>query len=200
MASISLKNKSKSGNLTAPGDVDLGAMIPIATTTVGSGGTSYVEFTSIPSTYTHLQVRILSRSPYSATVEFDSLTLRVNGDTGSNYSYHGLRGNGSAASADANSSVAFTKLAEQVDDAYGSSIFTGVVIDLLDYANTSKYKTFRSLGGADTNGAGTVALYSGLWQSTSAVTSLRFYSGTGLARGFNQYSSFALYGIKGAGA
>ena len=198
MASISLKNKSKSTNLTAPGDVDLGAMIPIATTTVGSGGTSYVEFTSIPSTYTHLQVRILSRSPYSATVEFDSLTLRVNGDTGSNYSYHGLRGNGSAASADANSSVAFTKLAEQVDDAYGSSIFTGVVIDLLDYANTSKYKTFRSLGGADTNGAGSVALYSGLWQSTSAVTSLRFYSGTGLARGFNEYSSFALYGIKGA--
>jgi hypothetical protein len=170
----------------------------IATVTVGGGGVSSVEFTSIPSTYTHLQLRILSRSPYSATVEFDSLTLRVNGDTGSNYSFHGLRGNGSTASADANSSIAFTKLAEQVDDAYSASIFTGVVIDLLDYANTSKYKTFRSLGGADTNGAGSVALYSGLWQSTSAVTSLKFFSGTGLARGFNQYSSFALYGIKGA--
>jgi hypothetical protein len=168
----------------------------IATVTVGGGGVSSVEFTSIPSTYTHLQLRILSRSPYSATVEFDSLTLRVNGDTGSNYSFHGLRGNGSTASADANSSIAFTKLAEQVDDAYSASIFTGVVIDLLDYANTSKYKTFRSLGGADTNGAGSVALYSGLWQSTSAVTSLKFFSGTGLARGFNQYSSFALYGIK----
>lgn len=169
----------------------------IATVTVGSGGASSVSFSSIPSTFTHLQIRILSRSPYSATVELDSLTMRVNGDTGSNYSYHGLRGNGSSANTDANNTVAFAKLGEQVDDAYGSNMFTGIIIDLLGYANTNKYKTFRSLCGADTNGAGSVALYSALWQSTSAITSLTFYSGTGLARGFNQYSSFALYGVKG---
>ena len=186
------------GNTTFVPNYTVGAYDSIATTTVGSGGASFVEFTSIPSTYTHLQVRISSRSPYSSTVEFDSLTLRVNGDTANNYSYHGLKGNGSAASIDTGNTNSFNKLGEQVDDAYSASIFTGFVIDLLDYANTSKYKTFRSLGGADTNGAGSVALYSGLWQSTSAVTSLRFYSGTGLARGFNEYTKFALYGIKGA--
>ena len=47
MASISLKYKSKQGTLTAPGDVDLGAMIPLMTTTVGSGGSSTITFSSI---------------------------------------------------------------------------------------------------------------------------------------------------------
>ena len=58
MASISLKNKSKSGNLTAPGDVDPGAMIPLMTTTVGTA-VSAVTFSDIPQAYEHLQIRIL---------------------------------------------------------------------------------------------------------------------------------------------
>ena len=51
MASISLKYKSKSGNLTAPGDVDLGAMIPLMTAT--PSGTGTVTFSNIPQSYEH---------------------------------------------------------------------------------------------------------------------------------------------------
>jgi hypothetical protein len=75
-------------------------------------------------------------------------------------------------------------------NAYGVSI-----VDILDYANTNKYKTFRSLAGQDQNSSsGRIVFVSGLWQSTSAITTLDLNLESGL---WNQYSSVALYGIKG---
>jgi hypothetical protein len=73
-----------------------------------------------------------------------------------------------------------------------ASVFGGIVIDILDYANTNKYKTMRTLSGYDANGSGNVGLFSGLWMNTAAVTSinlLTFYDQ------YATYSSFALYGI-----
>ena len=75
MASISLKNKSKSGNLTAPGDVDLGAMIPIATTTLASGAASII-FTDIPTNYEHLQLR-MSLLTQRATYGTDGVNVNL---------------------------------------------------------------------------------------------------------------------------
>ena len=66
------------------------------------------------------------------------------------------------------------------------------------YKRQSKYKTQRTLGGYDNNGAGVVGLSSGVWMNTNAVTSITFVPGGGT--NFVQYSSFALYGIKKAGA
>ena len=65
------------------------------------------------------------------------------------------------------------------------------VVDILDCSNTSKYKTMRALCGTDTNGGGEVGLFSGVWQSTSAISSITI-SFSNIA----QYSTFALYGIK----
>jgi len=76
-----------------------------------------------------------------------------------------------------------------------ASIFGVTVTDILDYKDTNKYTTIRVLTGYDTNGAGDVLLYSGNWRSTSAVTSIVLFPASG---NFNQYSQFALYGIKGA--
>jgi hypothetical protein len=67
-------------------------------------------------------------------------------------------------------------------------------MDILDYANTNKYKTTRTLIGRDRNGAGIMLFHSGLYQSTNAITSLKFFPSTG---NFAQYTQFALYGIKG---
>jgi hypothetical protein len=67
----------------------------IATVTVGSGGAANVEFTSIPATYTHLQVRGIGRS-LEANTGVDVQYLRFNSDTGSNYAWHQLVGNGSS--------------------------------------------------------------------------------------------------------
>ena len=83
MGSISLKTKSKSNNLTAPGDVDLGAMIPIATSTVGAGGVATVTFSSIPANYEHLQLRYITRNNRSGQ-SVDAINIKANGDINGN--------------------------------------------------------------------------------------------------------------------
>jgi len=155
----------------------------IATTTLGSAQ-STITFSSIPSTYKHLQIR------YSANcTATGNPIVRFNGDTGSNYAYHILYGTGTSAAAVAGSAQTFMYLGTTYSNA---NVFNGGVIDILDYANTNKTKTMRVLCGAENNSAGEVALFSGLWNSTSAISSL-----TITLANFTQYSSFALYGIKG---
>ena len=77
-----------------------------------------------------------------------------------------------------------------------ANIFGAIVIDILDYANTSKYKTARLLGGADQNGSGEVWSHSGNWRNTTAISSIKLLEA--VTGNFVQYSHFALYGIKGA--
>jgi len=172
----------------------------IATVTVGSGGSSTISFTSIPSTYKHLQIRFIAQSN-RGTYGTDNCLIRMgNGsiDTGSNYSYHGLVGDGSAANAFASSTV--TQFIAQISASGASNIYGGVVMDVLEYGNTNIYKTSRILSGADHNGAisgyyGQIIFTSSNWRSTSAVDTIQFRPEFGSA--FTQYSQFALYGIKG---
>ena len=168
----------------------------IATVTVGSGGSSSISFSSIPSTYKHLQIRGIAQE-LSTSPGYDSIDIVLNSDAGANYSWHRLLGNGSAASADAGTSQNYGLAGTMYYTTAGASnVFNAVVADVLDYQNTNKYKTIRSLAGVDNNGAGTVGLLSTSWRSTSAVTSITLYPDNRV-RSFAQYSSFALYGIKG---
>jgi len=177
-----------SGHLWAPN----GAYDSIATTTLSSTASS-VTFSSIPSTYTHLQIRFIARC--TATQVSKNITTQINGDTGSNYSRHYLSGNGSAASsgADTSATVIYGGLATGTGGA--SNVFGVNVFDILDYTNTNKYKTFRILSGYDDNTQGQAYYNSGLWLNTSAITSITL--ATEGSFNFSQYSSFALYGIKG---
>jgi hypothetical protein len=200
MASISLKYKSKQGSLTAPGDVDPGAMIPIATVTVGSGGASSIEFASIPQSYEHLQIRGLGRSTIADTNDF--AIIKFNSDSGANYTYHYLRGDGTSASAQGSGygTSDYLRSAGFISGANATAQVFGVtIIDILDYTNTNKLKTIRTLTGKDSNSGnadGRVYLWSMLWGSTSAITTVTLTT----QANFAQYSTFALYGIKRAGA
>ena len=177
-----------SGHLWAPS----GAYDSIATTTL-STATASITFSSIPQTYTHLQVRGLARSNRASTR--DGLKLTINGNS-SDYTYHNLYGDGTSPTAQS-----FASQSELVfNDIAGANATAGVfgvmVIDILDYTSSTKIKTIRALGGADNNGSGIVGLNSGAYYgNTNAVTSitLQGYVGTNLS----QYSSFALYGIRG---
>lgn len=162
----------------------------ISTVTVGAGGASSISFTTIPSTFQHLQVRAIGRS--SVTVA-DSL-WQFNSDTGANYAMHLLVGDGSTAASYATASTTSMKATPYMTG--NTSIFGVGVTDVLDYANTNKYKTIRSLTGFDNNGGSfaQIQLNSGLWQSTSAITSITITPSSGT---YVQYSQFALYGIKG---
>ena len=180
---------ASSGGAAAGGDYE-----SIATVTVGAGGASNVEFTGIPSTYKHLQVRITSRDNRSTLVT-NNLFVYINNDTATNYSYHLLNGDGSSASADNGSNTDLMIAGTDAASGATSGVMGVSVFDILDYANTNKYKTTRTLTGIDNNGSGVIRLWSGNWRNTNAITSLKFYPSSSAT--IQQYSSFALYGIKG---
>jgi len=166
----------------------------IATQTVGVLGAVSITFSSIPATYKHLQLRFTARSLDNDTNAF--IYMQLNGDTASNYSWHYLRGNNSGsatASGQANVTVMQTGLITALTAT--ANVFGIGVVDLLDYGNTNKYKTTRLLNGYDTNASGNIYVESGNWRNTNAITSIILTTSGSL--GFDQYSSFALYGIKG---
>jgi hypothetical protein len=167
---------------------DTGAMFPLQVITVGPAGASEVNFTNIPGTYTHLQIRGIAPGSNDSDV-----WIRFNSDTGSNYAAHRIYGDGSSVSAGANTTS--TKIDTAARTSGSSSIPAPAVIDILDYANTNKYKTLRSLFGWDNNGSGYIMFSSGLWMNTSAITSIKLFPQVG---SFQQYAQFALYAVKGA--
>jgi hypothetical protein len=180
--------------LTNSGVVAVGDYESIATVTVGAGGQSSIDFTSISSAYKHLQIRYLSRSSRAATT--DSVSIRFNSDTGSNYARHYLYGDGASASAGASTTQTSANIGTQAAASAAANIFGVGVIDILDYTSTNKNKTVRCLSGDDFNGSGDIQLTSGLYFATpAAITSLTLLAQGGSAN-FAQYSSFALYGVK----
>jgi hypothetical protein len=166
-----------------------GSYESIASVDVGAGGASSVTFSSIPSTYTHLQVRIITRSTFGAS-EWP-IFVQPNSNGSSIYAYHNFQGNGSTASASSSSSQSLMQLGDTSAANGTANSFGMFIIDILDYADTNKNKTTRTLYGYDLNGTGKVGMRSGLFGSTTAISSLAF--GTG--GNFAQYSSFALYGV-----
>lgn len=171
----------------------------IQTVTVSSSSQSTISFNSIPSTFTHLQIRCITRSVNTPS-QWDSFYMTFNSDNGSSYSDHFLRGSGSAMSVGFRANTGNILVGYQPDNGHTSGIFGAFVIDILDYKNTNKNKTTRTLGGFDTNNTGsevgTLALTSGQWRSLDAITSIQLVAGGG--RNTSQHSTFALYGIKGS--
>jgi hypothetical protein len=159
----------------------------IQTITVGSGGSSSIEFTSIPSTYTHLQVRVLHKNSTAA----NGFDIQLNSDsTSGRYTIHALVGDGSSASGVGNGSNNFGRL-------YGSSTVWGsAIIDILDYKDTNKIRTVRALAGYESNGTGIISLNSFLYNQTTVVSAIKCFPSSGAT--WSQYSQFALYGIRGA--
>ena len=164
----------------------------IATVTVGSGGTALIDFTSIPQTYTHLQLRLICRDTGAFTQRALFMEYNGNAVTGSN-SIHTLYGDGSSATA--NNAINQGRYASIIQIPAASAtanVFSAQVIDILDYSNTNKNKTTRFISGYDANGSGQVGIESYLLNSTSAISSIRLYPNNSFA----QYSQVALYGIK----
>ena len=161
----------------------------IATVSVGSGGSSSVTFTSIPSTYKHLQVRGIYRNP-GAVVYLNVTAGSVNYGVKRHYL---SGGNGNSVYASSNGPSASNGL--NLDVYVGALVanqFGAFVLNILDYADTNKYKTFRYLGGYE-DASSTLNFVSGYYDTTSAITALEFKGGGG---NMAQYSHYALYGIK----
>jgi hypothetical protein len=157
----------------------------IASTTLGSAASS-VTFSSIAATYTDLVLVVSAKSTSSA----QNLFMRVNSDTGTNYSTTLVTGSGTAVGSARTSSATQSAL-----DNYGyvdTANHNTNIINLMNYANTSVYKTWLSRAGNAANG--TTALV-GLWRSTSAINAIEIYIA---ANTFTAGSTFNLYGITAA--
>jgi hypothetical protein len=166
----------------------------IATTTLGSAQAN-VTFSSIPQTYTHLQIRLLGRSSRVGTA--DDLFLNFNGDTSTNYVSHSLLGDGATVTSGANTGGSNIRTIRNAftTSSNTASVFTVGIIDILDYTNTNKNTTVRTISGYDSNGSGVLGLTSGYWNNTAAITEIVLKEETGA--NLVQYTSMALYGIKG---
>jgi hypothetical protein len=161
---------------------------PIATTTLGTAA-SEIAFSSIPSTYTDLRVVWTARV---ASTDFP--ILRINSDTGTNYSNTILYGNGTSAASTRASSTATLYLGADIGIPTATNTFCLITIDFFNYAGSTN-KTFLSVYSNDRNGSGEVNRAVGLWRSTSAINALSLRTtGVNLAVG----STATLYGIKAA--
>ena len=179
------------------GNLDSSAYFPIATTMLATASAS-VSFTSIPATYSHLQVRGFVK--YSNTGnDRSAIHVRFNSDSGSNYNHGALYGTGAAIASDqaiTQSITRFASVAAPSSHSTYTSMFGMFVADILDYANTNKYKTIIGIGGYDSNSNtySNVSLQSGAWLSTSAITSMAITPDSG---NWTAGSQFTLYGVKG---
>ena len=157
-----------------------------------TGSVTSFTFSSIPSTYKHLQIRCLSRRDTGVS---HVIALQFNGDTATNYWWHLLEGNGSTATSSSISSATNRVLTFWPNPSVNlAGQFGAGIIDIHDYASTTKNKTVRSFGGGDANGSGKINLTSGVWNSTSAINSIVIsFVGDTVVTG----TTFALYGMKG---
>lgn len=160
---------------------------PIATTTLGSAAAD-ITFSSIPSTYTDLKL-IITGTSATNTVQ---PRLQFNSDTATNYSNTSISGNGTAASSTSQTSAAYMRITP--DSTSSSTIPVFYNIDIFSYTG-STYKTCLLVGSADLNGSGFTQSSVGLWRSTSAITTIKYYMSSG---NLNSGTTATLYGIKSA--
>ena len=149
-----------------------------------------ITFAGIPQNFTHLEIRCGLNGTAAGT--FGNGRMGFNGDSGANYSSHNMYGYASATGAQ--SEVSGNRMYYQIYTSLAStSSFVGVtVIDILDYANTNKYKTVRSLNGIEFNTDGSIRFSSGNWRNTNAITSIEFVIDSG---NFNVGSNISIYGV-----
>lgn len=172
-----------------------GASYESIASATGTGSSGTITFSSIPSTYTSLQIRGIIRTDSGTGV---GASIRLNGDTSSNYASHQLYGDGTTAAAGGAASA--TSITNGGGVGFGSTTAANIVgafiIDIHDYASTTRNKTTRVFTGRDDNATGFIRVGSGLWMNTAAVTSISLI--TSNSSNFTTQAQFALYGIKGA--
>ncbi len=160
--------------------------------TSSQASVTFSSLDTLASDYQHLQVRAVTRNARTVGGH-ERINLTFNSDTGNNYATHRLRGTGSSVSSLATTSTDKMYVGFSPREASGSE-FSANVIDILDFSSTNKNTTVRALGGTHSPSDYRIALFSGVWLNTSAVTSMTFTDDGG--DNFQAGSRFTLIGLK----
>jgi trimeric autotransporter adhesin len=196
---FSVKAVNANGDSTASGTTSGTVIQPTvfeSIATFSPDSTGSITFSSIPQTYKHLQIRTLYRGTSANGSIAENILIQFNGDTTANYAGHYVIGTNAASSAAGGSgSTQITVYRAGVDADSTAGTYGTAVIDLMEYASTSKIKTLKYFAGCNTSVAKTaygVSIGSGLWNSTAAITSITVKGSANFSS-----STVALYGIKG---
>jgi hypothetical protein len=173
----------------AAGSYDLIESVVLTSTTAS---VTFSGLAAYASTYKHLQLRMVARTNRGATG--DDLSIQFNGDTGSNYTWHNLSGNGSSVTSNA-IAISNTWMGNYglAGGSTTSDVFSAQVTDILD-PFAAKNKTIRSLSGMASNN-NVIDLTSGFWNNTASLTEIRVFLRLGTS--YVSGSRFSLYGLKG---
>ena len=171
------------------------AVIEAIATTYLEADAASVTFSSLGS-YEHLQLRISAKSARSTSYTNDDIKLNLNGDTGSNYSYHRMTGEDTTAGATGAASDSYIKVSSVQSDAglSGAANYGGLIVDILDYRNGSKNTTVMGMSGLTEApiGKNRVTFFMGLWNNTDDVISIVL---TPVNGDFIRGSEFSLFGL-----
>lgn len=189
-----LQNFAKSRSFLAGNTAsNPGEFISLASAT-GTGSSGTITFSSIPSTYQHLQIRGIFRSDVGAQIA--NLGVQLNNVGGAPYARHYIEGSGSGLISQPNTAQTAMVIGPAAAGSLAANIVSPWIIDIHDYASSTKSKVIRNFGGYDANGSGQLYLSSGLLPATTAITSVALYLTGG--SNFTTATQVALYGIKGA--
>lgn len=180
-------NSFSAGGGGAAGDFEL---ISTSLITTNTASVTFASLNTTAAAYKHLQLRIVDRSSASLNSQ---VGIRFNGDSGSNYSEHQIKGNGSSISTYGVGANNFAPMGTTVESGAAANAFGARIIDILDFSQTTKNKTIREIAGAAVS-PNNIAMHSAAWYNTAAVTSMEVFMNLG---NFVQYSRISLYGIKG---
>ena len=164
---------------------------PIATTTVSGSSTTLITFSSISGSYTDL----ILVADIGAMSEITAFRFRFNDDSGSNYSYVQMSGNGSAAASTKDNNQVSGLVSGALLNTTDRSIF---IMNIMNYSNTTTYKTTINRGNRGASSEAAVSACASMWRSTSAITKVTVSPNYGGSVVIPAGSTFTLYGIAAA--
>jgi len=193
----SLANPVKYGSFLAGNDFTVPPALSdydLLETEILASSQSSVTFDNLDTVaadYKHLQIRVVGRTDRSNNG--DDLEVELNDIASSSYARHGLQGTGSSVVSYENSSESYTRLGRLTAATGNNDSFGAVILDILDFSDSSKNTTIRALSGFADNQTD-IRLASGLLNNTSAITKIKFTPAAGI--NFVTGSRFSLYGLK----
>jgi hypothetical protein len=160
-----------------------------STVTVGAGGTTSITFSSIPSTYTDLVIKLSCRT--NNTGAGYRVVANINGST-ANFSGRNIYGSGSTTG----SGTLTTQIFGFVDGTTETAnTFANNEIYFPNYAGSTN-KSISTDSVMENNATQAyMQLAAGLWSNTAAITSINLAPETGASDLFLQYTTASLYGI-----
>lgn len=162
----------------------------ISSVTIGAGGANNITFSSIPSTYQHLQLRILARGTGTGG-DINGVFYFNNDQTLGNYRTQEMYFDGGGNVNDYRSDAAYL---QRFPISNISNRWAAIILDIYDYKSTDKFKSMLYVGGySNTGPGGVICNASAVWENTNAITSMQIDISNG---NFGQHSQFALYGIR----